>query len=482
MYDFLKKHMISTSLIILLIVVFYVVIGVVAPFMKYKKISTKTKQSITIINDVYQTKETVDRAMLLESNQSAWEERIRLLNIAKERIILSTFDIREGKSTTDLAALLLHKAEEGVKVYLLVDGINGELHMKGNSFFLSLASNKNIEIRFYNPIHVLLPWKTQGRMHDKYVIVDDFAYILGGRNTFDYFIGEYKAKSRSYDREALIVNTKYNTKSRESSLFQVEEYFYSVWNLKETKKFSNKQSVLEKDDVKEQVNALHAHYNALKQKYSTYFKEYDYINNTVPTKGVTLISGDVSIYAKEPKVLYQLCELMSQAKERVLIHTPYAVCNEYMYGELKKVADNVPTVIMMLNSIENGDNFFASSDYRLNKADLIKTGLTLYEYDGGTSYHGKSIVIDQDISIIGSFNFDLRSVYMNTELMLVIRSEELTKELSSYMEAYQNDCRKVINEEEYETPSHIRIEEIPGKRRVAMTIVGRLLQPFRYLL
>ena len=44
-------------------------------------------------------------------------------------------------------------------------------------------------------------------MHDKYVIVDDGAYILGGRNTFDYFLGDYDTKNKSLDREVLVYNT-----------------------------------------------------------------------------------------------------------------------------------------------------------------------------------------------------------------------------------------------------------------------------------
>ena len=48
----------------------------------------------------------------------------------------------------------------------------------------------------------------------------------------------------------------------------------------------------------------------------------------------------------------------------------------------------------MINSVENGDNFVASSDYLRHKGDIIDTGVTLYEYDGGMSYHGKSMTID----------------------------------------------------------------------------------------
>ena len=68
-------------------------------------------------------------------------------------------------------------------------------------------------------------------MH-KYVIADDIGYILGGRNTFDYFIGSYPAASRSHDREVLIYNEKQGTPdSAGSSLYQVESYFNRVWNL-----------------------------------------------------------------------------------------------------------------------------------------------------------------------------------------------------------------------------------------------------------
>ena len=57
---------------------------------------------------------------------------------------------------------------------------------------------------------------------------------------------------------------------------------------------------------------------------------------------------------------------------------------------------------MMVNSVENGDNFFASSDYPLHKKKFINTGMEILEYDGGLSYHGKSLVIDDELCAIGS--------------------------------------------------------------------------------
>lgn len=45
---------------------------------------------------------------------------------------------------------------------------------------------------------------------------------------------------------------------------------------------------------------------------------------------------------------------------------------------------------------------------------MLGTGLEVWEYEGGYSYHGKSVLIDDDISVVGSFNIDMRSVYLDT--------------------------------------------------------------------
>ncbi|MDO5291538.1 MAG: phospholipase D-like domain-containing protein [bacterium] len=482
MWKHLKRHKIASIFLCILAIILYMVLGAIAPFVHYRKISDETKDQIDIVNEVYNRENSVDRAKLLESNLSAWEDRVRLFHMAKERIILSTFDMREGNSTTDLASILLKKADEGVKISILVDGMNGQYRMRKNNFFFAISSHPNIEIRFYNPINLLTPWTSQGRMHDKYIIVDEYAYILGGRNTFDYFIGDYPTRGKSYDREVLIYNTKYKTQEMESSLYQLEAYFNSVWNSKYCESFSNDESLRENDKVKEQIIRLDKHYKQLLEEKPEYFSDYDYEKDTVETDSVTLISGEIGIYGKEPKVLYQLEQLMLQAKDRVVIHTPYAVCNGYMYSVLENVASKVPDVTMMVNSIENGDNFVASSDYRINKGKLLDTKISLYEYDGGTSYHGKSIVIDDTISIVGSYNYDLRSTYMDTELMVAISSKNLTKSLSEYMENMEKDCRKVIGKTEYQVPDHLKIEEMDTKKDLVMKVFGHVAQLFRYLI
>lgn len=474
---YFKKHW---KLYAVILVICLLLFAVMAPFIRCRKVSEATKEKF-LLSRFYHEGEGVDRAMLMETNMSAWEERIRLMNTAENRIILSTFDMREGESTKDIAAMLLKKADEGVKISILVDGVSGFLRMNGREFFYALSSHPNIEIKIYNMLNVLLPWKTQGRMHDKYVIVDEKAYILGGRNTFDYFIGNYPTDGMSYDREVLIYNTAEKRAETDiSSLYQLEDYFKNMWASDVCTYFHDNENLREDADVKIILNMLSERYEKLRSERPDLFEKFDYSKNTVSTGHVELMSNPTHIYGKEPVVFYELTELMKNAKKKVIIHTPYAVCNDYMYERLREVSSAVD-VEMMINSVENGDNFVASSDYLRHKDELIDTGVQIYEYDGGTSYHGKSVVIDDELSIIGSYNMDLRSTYVDTELMLAVQSKALTAQLLEKMDGYKADCRKVIDEDTYEVPEHIKVAEVPWTKRAAWAVVGFLLQPFRIL-
>ena len=153
-----------------------------------------------------------------------------------------------------------------------------------------------------------------------------------------------------------------------------------------------------------------------------------------------------------------------------------------MCEQLSLLKEAVPDTKILLNSVENGDNFVASSDYIRNKKKILDTGIPLYEYDGGISNHGKSILIDDDLSLIGSYNMDLRSSYLDTELMLVIESKELNQELEGYMGEMEADSRGVLPNGSYEIPDHITVENVPLWKRAAWGIVGFLLQPFRMLI
>lgn len=461
-----KKRIFKAALLLFVAVLLFLIIGATVPFLKTKKVE-HTTEADQLVEQVLTERTSPDRAMVLETNESALEERIRLINMAKQNIVLTTFDMREGESTSDLLSILYKKAKEGVHVQILVDGINGFTRMENVPLFLVFASHKNVDIKFYNPVRLYLPWKLMGRMHDKYLIVDHTAYILGGRNTFDYFLGNYETDGKSYDREALVFNTQPHNK--ESSIYQLYDYFNKLWNSDLCVEY---QGNITADDVKEYDEFLKVRYESVVERYSNLLELYDYTLSTHATQGVTLLANDTQIYSKEPTLFYELVSLMKQAKNKVVIHTPYAVFDEYMTQQLEEVSKQVP-VTMMVNARENGDNLVASSDYTYHRGEIQSMGASILEYVGGTSYHGKSLVIDDNIAIIGSFNFDMRSTYVDTELMLAINSKEVTSDLNAYMDKLQADCRDISKNSE---------EDLSFGRKVVFRSLGLIMQAFRVLI
>ena len=102
--------------------------------------------------------------------------------------------------------------------------------MDGEDIFQAAGSHPNLEIRYYNKPNLLKPWTINGRMHDKYVLIDNKLLLMGGRNMFDYFIGNYPQKSKGYDREVLLYHQEIEGEtSSENVILEVREYFQKIW-------------------------------------------------------------------------------------------------------------------------------------------------------------------------------------------------------------------------------------------------------------
>ena len=456
--------------IVLLVYLLYVIVGMLAPFIHLKSVSAEGKTQIQAENFYRKPgeKET-DRAKIVEENQEALDVRLDMIRRAKKEIIISTFDIREGSSTDDTFAALTAAAQRGVKVKILVDGLYGTLHMSGKDIFQAAGSHPNIEIRFYNTPNPLKPWTIHGCLHDKYLVVDDQYLLMGGRNMFDYFIGTHKGKSTGLDREILIVNT---GGEKNSAVYQVKDYFEEVWNLDVCKrKFDSRSKEKRSGKIKE----------LLKHEKELDVPVFDYEEITVPVKKATLVTNPTHIYGKEPYVWETMKQLMLDADERVLIHTPYAVFSDEMYEGMEEVKKKVPNTAIILNSIASGDNICASADYKKNKQKILDTDVQIYEYMGRHSTHGKSLVIDDDLAIVGSYNFDCRSTYVDTETMLVVQGEEIAAQLSENLQTLQDGSLPVDADGNYISDSKIKEREIDSGKERTITILSYIIQCVRYL-
>lgn len=122
------------------------------------------------------------------------------------------------------------------------------------------------------------------------------------------------------------------------------------------------------------------------------------------------------------------------------------------------------------------------SDYPNQKKKLDQTKATVYEYSGNIPMHTKTILIDNDLSIIGSFNMDNRSTYIDTEIMLVIDCKELNAELRRQILELQKQSVWTASDGKATCGTAYREKRMPVGYRFLYGVLRVLLYPFEYLL
>ena len=231
------KKVIKVFLIILAILLIIVLAIVGCALITYHKqpVLTKEDKEELSVDNIWKTRTEPEMAEVIEDNGDALLERIKLISNARDEIILSTFDFRADDSGKLILGALLDASERGVSVNVIVDGVSGFLRMNGNPYFEALAAGEGTSIKIYNKVNPFAPWKSMGRLHDKYLIADRSSYIIGGRNTFSYFLGS-SSPYKNYDRDALVYC---ENPDENSSVNDILSYFGKVWNYKESKAFIN---------------------------------------------------------------------------------------------------------------------------------------------------------------------------------------------------------------------------------------------------
>ena len=420
-----------------------------------------------------------ERAVIVEDNSDALLNRVRMIQNAQSEIVLSTFDFMSDESGRIMLGALCEAADRGVKVEVVVDGFDGVLHMKWNPYFYALSAKENVTLMMYNEINPFTMYKGMARMHDKYLVVDRQIYMLGGRNTFNYFLGNY-SDYKNYDRDVLVWRSEPAAEQESASVNDILAYYETVKNSGECSMFASGKHIADWYCVKRAEERIAEDYKEYCDEHEELSSDYSYEENTFPVDGIALLSNPVNAGVKEPVVWYKLMSLVGSAETSVKLHTPYIICNDVMYDTFTGAAAG-KEVSVMTNSVANNGNSFGAADLEKNRDKMLATGISLLEYEGGVSYHGKSMVIDDDISVVGSFNMDMRSAYLDTELMLVIKSDELNTQLRDIMSDYEKSAVTALPDGTYDNPYNVVPQKITTTRKVRKDIIKTLFYWARFL-
>ena len=413
-----------------------------------------------------------ERICCIDDNEEALLWRLRMIGTAKKNIVFSTFDLRADENGTKLLAALNHAASKGVKIRLLIDGIYQQLFLADSSDFQALASSENVEVGVYNPVVPANLFKVNYRMHDKYLIIDEKMYLLGGRNSNDIFLGDH-TKGINEDRDILVYDT---SDGRAESLQQLEDYFYEVWNDKCVSKKKGKKP--------SEYTEAHAHmeevYASLLRKYKDIETYSDWENDTIEVNKITLVDNGVHASRKRPQVL-QTIQYLSDNADHVIIQTPYVICNGYMYDVLQQISDHAKLQIV-LNAVEKGSNPWGCTDYLNQKKRILKTGADVYELMNEYPVHTKAVLIDDRLSVVGSYNLDMRSTYLDTELMLVIDSEKLNQQIRATESDYMEKSKEVLADGHETEGAKYKKKILNRQKKIYYSVLRLLIRPLRQLL
>ena len=439
------------------------------------------------------TSDTPDRERIccIDDNEEALLWRLRMIGKAKDSIVLSTFDLRADDSGTDLLAALNNAAEKGVEVKLLIDGIYQQLFLNKSKEFQALAARENVEVGVYNPVSPVGLFKFNYRMHDKYLIADNEMYLLGGRNSNDIFLGD-KTTGINVDRDILVYDT---TKGKGESLQELESYFQQIWNedcvkIKGgRKKNSSEISVAEEvaDEVQENLSKYEKQYQSLESRYAALTEKYPDIEtynswerDTIPANKITLVNNGTHAGPKTPLVL-QTIQYLAQDADNVTIQTPYVICNGYMYDVLTEISSHADLKII-LNAVEKGSNPWGCTDYLNQKKKILKTGADVYELMNEHAVHTKAALIDDRLSVVGSYNLDMRSTYLDTELMLVIDSQELNDQIQKTENIYMEKSKEVLSNGQETQGAQYETKVLNWQKKLFYGVLRIIIRPLRQLL
>lgn len=422
---------------------------------------------------------TQERVLSIDDYKDAEYWRYKIVSQATDKIDMVNFNYRKDMGGLTFTSVLMEAADRGVKVRLIVDGTS--LLDAGNLYTL-MNSHPNIDVKIYNPVYPLMPWIGTYRMHEKFIIIDDEIYLLGGRNQNSLFVGEYDDVSRkNRDRDILVYEL---DKDTHNSLMDVEEYFEEFWamdDVKITKSYSERNS---KDwkKYKNFVGQMSTMRDELMERMPDAFTSVNWFEETLVADRVDFIRGDTKAYNKAPIVYNRLLERMKNGKD-IIVETPYIILNRNHYQDLTDLEsmDGVH-VKYLTNSPETGANLFGSSEQRFKRKAALSTGSDLYEHIGPQSQHTKTVLIDDRLSIVGTFNYDMRSIYLDTESMVCVDSPELNAILRQQAKEKIDSSRQILMNGSVKYGANCKESRISIIKGVMLDFIHIITYPFRRLM
>lgn len=396
---------------------------------------------------------------LLINGSDALNARIAMIKSAKRSLDIQYYIADADQSGNTILQAILKAAQRGVRVRILLDDLNFQ---DPHLVLTMLNSTKNIKVRVFNPFpekgNSLLSRvikiisnakKLNRRMHNKTMIADNLAAIIGGRNLSDaYFDISQELNFRDIDLLALgrIVT-------------DLSTNFDDFWNHSLSKPLNSliKKVYSDKDLFLQKKKLTSFIPHSSKINHNVLFSQ-DPLDQQLKQKKIQLTWAKAKCWSDSPEKInktidkyvsppaIRLTDLIQKAKKQVILVSAYFVPSRDGVELLTRKAISGVRINILTNSLASTDAPAVQSGYNRYRRKLLEHGISLFEFKplsgkkrktnilgsrSKASLHAKAYVIDHRYLLLGSFNFDPRSKKLNTELLIELDSEELSKKVNN---------------------------------------------------
>lgn len=326
----------------------------------------------------------------LSPGQVKFKRMIEDLKAAERFIFLEYFIITPGHMWGEIVEILVNKAKKGVDVRLIYDDF-GTVNTLPSNYFKILRQS-GIKTQVFNKLKPRLNAFMNNRDHRKILVIDGDISYTGGINLADEYIN--KKERFGYWKDASI-------RLYGEASMSLCALFLTMWHY------------LTLDEID---------FNKYKPQTSP------------KTDGVVAPFGDNPASKKRLAESIYL-QIVQNAKEYVYIETPYLVMDNELTTAIILAAQSGVDVKIVTPHIP--DKFYVFALTRDSYKQLIEGGVKIYEYTPGF-IHSKVIISDDKIGVVGTANFDFRSLYLHFECgVLLYKTESLV--------AIKEDFNRIID-------------------------------------
>lgn len=326
---------------------------------------------------------------LLVNGEQTYERIFEAIEKAEKYVLIEFYIIQRDKSGGRLRELLQKKAQEGVECYIMFDAFGGKRFYK---YRKSLTKAGVHVYPFQTTRGARYKLRLNFRNHRKIVIVDGKLGFIGGINIGDEYLGLHKKLKPWRDT---------NIELSGPSLLLLQYAFQRDWEYASGTKLSHLSWELEKNSGSSEVMI-------------------------VPTSPVS-----VHDYGS----LFFL-HLINSAQKRLWIFNPYFVPDEQFVSALQLASLRGVEIKIVTPRLCDG---FLVEQIGIGVMQQLERfeNIEWYQYLKGFM-HQKVFLVDDDLTLIGSHNFDNRSFRLNFELSALIRDKDFQHEVEAML---LNDLR-----------------------------------------